>query len=74
MTTASYSLNPFFHTMIIFKEGFICCMERSQHIYYVKYSIYVYTVNEWIVTVYLVMQLYEKSECQLWKLCTNFVM
>lgn len=36
-------------------------------------SIYVYHVNEWIGTVYLVMHLYEKSECQLWKLCANFV-
>lgn len=32
---------------------------------HIMWHIYVYTVNEWIGTVYLVMQLYEKSECQL---------
>lgn len=31
--TESYYRTPFFHTVILFKEGFICCMDCSQHIY-----------------------------------------
>lgn len=46
------------------KKGFLYAAWNDHNIYtyYVKY-IYVYTVNGWIGTVNLVMQLFEKSEC-----------
>lgn len=76
MRTASYSLmenSPLSIQCYYSEKGFLYAAwnVHSIYTYYVKY--YVYTVNGWIGTVYLVMQLYEKSECQLWKLCTNFV-
>lgn len=60
MRTASYSLNPLFPYNDIIEGGFYMLHGMFKTYIHIKRSIYVYTVNEWIGTVYVVMQMYEK--------------